>query len=240
MTVPTIARRARSAVRNMIEREHAGSPRRIRARANWQSARPAIGCMACPCTGCSTGVRRFRCSSRRRRARLSPMPTVMAMRILPRRYRRDVRSRAEAGREAVRRQSERGFTAMLRARTRPSSASCWPGASACPVGRRRSPRPDANRSCCGWRAGSRAERKSGLQRLLPRHGRRDVRAAEEWTTDPPAGSGRPSRRSHRHTNVIEFNDIPALEAALAPAMSPASSPSRPSPTSEWCAAAGLS
>jgi len=136
---------------------------------------------------------------------------------------------AEAGRGSRAPQSERGFTAMLPSRGRGrSSASCWPGASACPVGRRTVTATDANRFVLRL-----ARWLTGRTKVLVFNGCYHGTVDETFVR---LKNGRPIHRPGlvgqavdltAHTNVIEFNDIPALEAHWRRAMSPASSPSRP-------------
>ena len=139
--------------------------------------------------------------------------------------------------EAVRAQAARGFTFML-----PTEDAVWVGEELArrfglPYWQFAVTATDANRFAIRLaRAHHRAPEDPGVQLVLSRHGGRDLRHA----AGRPRRGARRQRRARRWippltTRVVEFNDLPALEAAPG-AMGTwhACSPSRRSPTSASC------
>lgn len=107
----------------------------------------------------------------------------------------------------------------------PPWARHWPSASACTQWQFAMTATDANRFVLRWlRAAGGPRGAAGVQRLLPRHGGRCVcRSGTASQRDSLLGQVHDLTRT---TRVVEFNDLAALEAALAPATWPACWPSR--------------
>ena len=218
MTVPTIAGVLRSAVRNMIEREHAGfaaaNPRSrelaVRSARHWLHGVPmhwmldwgtpfplfvaaAKGATLTDADG--HGYADFCLGDTGAMFGHAPKPVA----------------------EAVRRQTERGFTAMLPSEdaavvgellARRFGLPCWQTAMTA---------TDANRFVLRL-----ARWLTGRTKVLVFNGCYHGTVDETFVR---LKNGRPIHRPGlvgqavdltAHTNVIEFNDIPALEAALAP------------------------
>ena len=119
-----------------------------------------------------------------------------------------------AGRRRNRRDAD--SLSCCRPRTRSGSARNWPGASASPSGSSRSPPPTPIGSRSGWRGRSPAAAHAGVQLVLSRHGGRDLRHPARRPDVARAGNIGPPVDPAVTTRVVEFNDLSALETALAP------------------------
>ena len=118
---------------------------------------------------------------------------------------------------AVAARAAAGLTAML-----PTEDAAWagrssPAASACRSGSSRSAPPTRTARDPRCARGDGTNEDPRLQRLLPRHGRRDVRhPAADGSVGVRAGNVGPPVDPALTTKVVELNDLEALEAALAP------------------------
>ena len=161
-----------------------------------------------------SGRAAFRSSSEAKGARFVDVDGHRVRRLLPRRHRRDDRTRA-APTLARDRPGGQGHHADAADRGRPLGR----GGAYAPFGSRpgssRSRRPTPTASRSGWRATSPAAEHPRLQLVLPRHRRRDVRDAGATASSRARRQPRPAGRSGGDDARRRVQRLDGLERELA-------------------------